>query len=302
MSESYSGSLKSIEIRPFVEVISPEIDLSAKGAGRFTLGSISNGLSPTKRLKLDSTLAVNHLLVMHDAYLSAACDYSKCYESTIPSQRYLMSSIVVTTDKGGNGRLSKTEIPLLISPVSVATVVTTESTEHIRPGILGLYCRHGLIVSYDGDQQSFTATLRHEVGHAVLDSLPWLRNEMYGGDDSTQMEEICMHVIMDHFDKFMNLGKLNITSHKALGKPISRSTMDEYWSSSVTGVSVEHTIFDSVTFNGTNFVKHSVTLNSQDDSTYHDAKEVFSYYSKYSRDNQKMLGIVPGCNLFSKKG
>lgn len=302
MSESYSGSLKSIEIRPFVEVISPAIDLRDKRAGRFTLGSISNGLSPTKRLSSDSTLAVNHLLVMHDAYLSAACDYSKCYESEIPSQRYLLSSIVVTTDKGGNGRHSKTEIPLLISPVSVATIVASDSTEHIRPGILGLYCRHGLIVSYDGNKQSFTATLRHEVGHAVLDALPWLKDEMYGGDDSTQMEEICMHVVMDHFDKFMNLGKLSISSHSVPGKPISKATKDEYWDSTVTSVLVNHTVFDSVTFNGANFVKSTVTLTSADDATYNDAKEVFSYYSKHSRDNRMILGITPGCNLFSKKG
>jgi hypothetical protein len=302
MSESYSGSLKSIEIRPFVEIISPEINLRSKQAGRFTLGSITNGLSPVRQLSSDSLLAVNHLLAMHDAYLSAACDYSNYYESTIPSQRYLMSSIAITTDKGNNGRCSKTDVPLLVSPVSIAKVVTDKKIEHIRAGILGLYCRHGLIVTHDGDASSFVATLRHEVGHAVLDSLPWLKQEMYGDDDSTRTEEICMHVVMDHFDKFISLGDLTINSHVALGGPIDKRTKDDYWADCVKEVSVSHTVFDSVMYKGKSFIKHSLHLKPDDDTIYHDVREVFSYYSKYSGDPNKISVVNPLSTPFCKKG
>jgi hypothetical protein len=283
MSKSFTGALKKVVINKFTKVNVPKTDLKDND---YPLGSISLGYTPLGYFADDVRQSLARAIALHDNYMSAECDAVSDYCDAMPSFSYYVSSVQFVVDANDTGRPTTTTIPLVIAPDIAAHVEYTQGgTTTSIAGVRGLFCRYAIIVKAGTNINEFRDTLRHEMGHALVHVMSHLKDDMYGADEVVQMEEICMHMLSDHFDK---LCKLNSISYKVeqehTATQSSRKWLtSHYWSNNVKSVSVSVCKLSDLTINNSSVEsKSSVQLDSNDLSanTRHVADAV-EYYSKY---------------------
>lgn len=230
------------------------------------IDAISKTLSPAYFLRGSPQLgqAFQLAAVYHDLYMAAECDYySDILSDWTPTVSYLMGSFTFTVDDV-TGASHNYRVPLLICSSTEYSITTLDKgkvtrNSHAKAGCRGLFGGGVMTVLADSDAQEVKGTLVHEMIHAMVASLPELRDLMYGDTVAAQTEEIVTHFVTDHFSQLQTLYNmdLRVSSQNEEGEEkLGKTSCSKILTST-------HQVSDIV-FNGTSLVSKTINVDDKE--------------------------------------
>lgn len=199
MSKTWTSALKSISISKLTKV-------SISGVNRFTSVDEFSDIPFGYFFKGNNDMAEAFDLacMYHDAYMASDCSFNESYLSKksmkAKKRSILLGTVsVTTTDSVGNDMTKR--IPLAF--VSATRIIKPNSIK--RASVRGLYAGRCLVCIATSNTED---TFYHEMVHAVMDSIPSLKEEMYGANAGDQREEMAAHFYTDHRSMFRTLDEL----------------------------------------------------------------------------------------------
>lgn len=216
MSEAWTSALRDIHLSKLMRVIVTDVQKSAaldSHAAALPLGSNFSTAALQKSFDI--------LGMYHDLYMSASCE-SYDDSGVNPDMSYVIGTMQFTMEDAIGKQIVKS-IPIGIFSSSVLECVKESSAREVQSSsVRGLCWDRGLaVISINTEQVK--KTLIHESIHALVGTIPELKDQMYGDTDSIKSEEIVTHFVTDHFDQLTTLNNLDFTVSKNIQKNKDKS-------------------------------------------------------------------------------